>query len=155
MGLAASVAAVAEEQGSEVGQQAPEFDLADLQGGRFSLTGLRKDGHVLLIFWSTRCPFCHALVPEFKAIHEKYKGKGLTVAAINVGYEGAPEVDAYSLEYDLNYIVLNDDDKKEKLASDYQLMGTPTIAVVSPKGIVVYRGHFLPKDLEALLGPRS
>ena len=156
VGLAGTVQADGgDDLGPKVGLLAPEFDLANLQGGRASLSGLRKNGHVMLIFWSTRCPFCHALIPEFKAIHEKYKGKGLTVAAINVGYEGMPEVDAYALEYDLNYLVLNEDAKKESLASDYQLMGTPTIVVVSPTGIVLYRGHFLPKDLEALLGPRS
>jgi len=158
LGLAAAAPVAADEIGAEVGpevgQQAPDFDLADLSGGRASLSGLRQQGHVMLIFWSTRCAFCHALIPEFKAIHEKYRGKGLTVAAVNVGYEDASEVDAYALEYDLNYLILNEDDKKESLATDYRLMGTPTIEVVSPQGIVLYRGHFLPKDLEALLASR-
>jgi thiol-disulfide isomerase/thioredoxin len=158
-GLGGALPALADdagvEVGPEVGQQAPEFDLADLNGGRASLSGLRQKGHVMLIFWSTRCAFCHALIPEFKAIHEKYRDKGLTVAAVNVGFEDAPEVDAYALEYDLNYLILNEDDKKESLAADYRLMGTPTIEVVSPQGIVLYRGHFLPKDLEALLAARS
>jgi peroxiredoxin len=137
--------------GPRVGQQAPGFDLKDLDGNPVSLQQLTSKGHVMLVFWSTRCHFCHAMIPDFKAVHEKYRPKGLTLAAVNVGYEVQEDVEAYALQYDLNYLVLNDDDKKEYLAEAYQLVGTPTIEVISPQGKVVYRGHFLPRDLDALL----
>jgi peroxiredoxin len=146
--------AVAEDaMGPKVGQQAPPFELKDLDGRPVSLQQLTNNGHVMLIFWSTRCHFCHAMIPDFKEIHHKYKPRGLTVAAINVGFEVQQDVEAYALEFELDYMVLNDDDKKEYLAEAYQLVGTPTIEVISPKGVVLYRGHFLPKDLDALLRP--
>jgi peroxiredoxin len=144
--------AFAEEQvGPKVGQQAPSFELKDLDGNPVSLQQLTENGHVMLIFWSTRCHFCHAMIPDFKEINHKYKSKGLAVAAINIGYEVQEDVEAYALEFELDYMVLNDDDKKEDLAEAYQLVGTPTIEIISPKGVVLYRGHFLPKDLDALL----
>jgi peroxiredoxin len=141
--------------GPEVGQQAPAFQLTDLDGKSVSLTDLTQKGYTMLIFWSTRCHFCHAMIPEFKRIYTEYQKKGLSVAAINIGYETQPDVEAYALEFDLTYPVLNDDEKKEYLSEAYALVGTPTITVVSPAGTVVYRGHFLPKDLDGLLQERK
>lgn len=139
--------------GPEVGQKAPEFSINNLDGKPVTLQDLTSKGHVMLIFWSTRCPFCHALIPNFREIDQKYRGKGLTLAALNVGLEKQAEVEAYVLEYGLDYLVLNEDAKKEQLAEKYLLVGTPTIQVISPDGMVLYQGHFLPKDLEGLLKP--
>lgn len=141
--------------GPGVGQKAPEFSINDLQGKPVKLQDLTSKGYVMLIFWSTRCPFCHAMIPAFKQINEKYKARGLTVAALNVGFEEQVEVEAYVMEYGLDYLVLNEDAKKEALAEKYRLVGTPTIQLISPDGMVLYRGHFLPKDLDSLLKPGS
>jgi len=136
--------------GPKVGQTAPGFTLTDLKNKSHSLESLRKNGHVLLVFWSTKCHICHALIPKFKAIHNDYSDKGLTLAAINVGFEDMEEVDDYAFEFKLNYLVLNEDNKKEQLAEDYRLVGTPTIQLIAPDGTVKYRGHHIP-DLDKLL----
>lgn len=142
----ASMAAI----GPKVGQTAPDFTLTDLQNNPHSLESLRKKGHVLLVFWSTKCHICHAMIPRFKEIHAKYTGKGLTLAAINVGYEYKDDVDDYAFEYMLDYLILNEDDKKAQLGADYRLVGTPTILLVAPDGTVKYNGHSIP-DLDKLL----
>jgi len=136
--------------GPKTGQTAPEFSLTDLSKKSHSLESLRKNGHVLLVFWSTKCHICHAMIPRFKTIHEKYADKGLTLAAINVGFEDREEVDDYAFEFKLNYLVLNEDDKKSQIAQDYRLVGTPTIQLIAPDGTVKYRGHGIP-DLDKLL----
>ena len=136
--------------GPKKGQTAPDFTLTDLKNKSHSLESLRKQGHVLLVFWSTKCHICHAMIPRFKAIHTKYGKKGLTLAAINVGFEDKEEVDDYAFEFKLNYLVLNEDNKKEQLAQDYRLVGTPTIELIAPNGTVKYRGHSIP-DLDKLL----
>lgn len=145
----------ADNTGSKVGQTAPEFSMTDLKGKPHSLAELRKKGHVMLLFWSTRCHFCHALIPNFKATDKKYTGKNFTFVAVNIGVEDQPEVEAYVFENELDYLVLNEDDKKADVAEAYQLVGTPTIQLIAPDGKVLYRGHFLPKDLDALLKPAS
>lgn len=144
------VATVMASTGPRVGETAPEFELTDLSSKSHSLTDLRKKGHVLLVFWSTKCHVCHAMIPQFQAIHKKYDGKGLTLVAIDVGFEDKDEVDDYVFEYKLNYLVLNEDDKKAQVAQDYRLVGTPTIQLIAPDGTVKYRGHSVP-DLSALL----
>jgi len=136
--------------GPKTGQTAPEFTLTDLSNKSHSLESLRKNGHVLLVFWSTKCHVCHTMIPRFKAIHEQYASKGLTLAAINVGFEDKEEVDDYAFEFKLNYLVLNEDDKKSQVAQAYRLVGTPTIQLIAPDGTVKYRGHSIP-DLDKLL----
>ena len=136
--------------GPKVGQTAPEFTMTDLKSQSHSLSELRKDGHVMLVFWSTKCHVCHAMIPQFKQIHKQYGGKGLTFVAINVGYEDRDEVDDYVFEFRLDYLVLNEDDKKAQIAQDYRLVGTPTIQLIAPDGTVKFRGHRIP-DLDRYL----
>ncbi len=148
VGLTATTAAAA--NGPRVGETAPDFSLTDLREKSHSLSELRQNGHVLLVFWSTKCHVCHAMIPQFKEIHNKYHDKGLTFVAINVGFEDKDEVDDYVFEYKLDYLVLNEDDKKAQVAQDYRLAGTPTIQLIAPDGTVKYRGHRIP-DLDTLL----
>jgi len=148
--LGLTAATVLAASGPRVGETAPDFTLTDLSDKSHSLEELRKNGNVLLVFWSTKCHVCHAMIPQFKEIHAKYKDKGLTFVAINVGFEDKEEVDDYVFEYKLDYMVLNEDDKKAQVAEDYRLMGTPTIQLIAADGTVTYRGHRIP-DLESLL----
>jgi len=136
--------------GPYVGQTAPDFVMTDLEGKKYSLGQLRNKGHVLLVFWSTQCHVCHAMIPAFKKVNEQYKNKGLSFVAVNVGYEDKSEVEDYVFEFDLNYLVLNEDNKKAIVAEAYHLRGTPTIELISPAGKVLYRGHRIP-DVERLM----
>lgn len=142
--------AYAAEVGPKVGQTAPEFSATDLSGKSTSLKQLREKGHVLLVFWSTRCHVCHAMIPKFKEINQKYGKMGVTLVAVNVGLEDKDEVDDYVFEHKLDYLVLNEDDKKADLAERYQLVGTPTMELVDSEGVVLYRGHQIP-DLDNLV----
>jgi peroxiredoxin len=153
LGLLISTASLAAEKakiGPRIGQTAPEFSITDLAGKQHSLKQLREKGHVLLIFWSTRCHYCTLLIPQLKEIHKKYQKKGLTLAAINVGYEDRDEVDTYVFEHKIKYLVLNHDNTKGDIAEAYRLVGTPTLQLIAPDGTVKYRGHQIPQ-LEQLI----
>ncbi len=133
-----------------VGDQAPGFTLMGLDEKLYSLAALRQKGPVLLVFWSTRCHFCHAMIPQFSRVQNEWGPRGLTLAAVDVGYEDAAEVEHYAQDNDIGYLILNQDDKKAELVHAYGLIGTPTIVLVSAQGAVLYYGHRLP-DLDALL----
>ena len=130
--------------GPGVGQKAPNFLLTDLKNKPHSLTQLLKNGHVLLIFWSTRCPVCRKLTPRFKQIATEYKAKGLTVVGINVGNENKEEVDDYVFEHEIKYLILNDDQKKAFIAQQYRLIGTPTLKLLAPDGTILWHGYGIP-----------
>ncbi len=138
------LAATNEQVGVGAGHTAPVFSLSDLRGKSHSLEQLRKKGYVLLLFWSTRCHYCYAMIPQFKNIHEQYRKKGLTLVAVNIGYENRTEVKEFVSDNKLPYLVLNDDEQKENVIEKYSLAATPTIVLVAPDGQIKYKGHRLP-----------
>ena len=133
------------ETGHKVGMQAPGFELKSLGGGQHSLEQLTKQGHVLLVFWATECVYCYAHVADFKKLHQQYNGKGLTLAAINIGGEYEPEVKEYVKDNELNYLILSNRLKNLDVAEAYKVFGTPTMILVSPNGAILYRGHEIPE----------
>lgn len=132
------------EIGYHVGDTAPGFTLKTLKGNKVSLDNLRKNGPVLLVFWAVECVYCYSHISDFNALHDQYHDKGLTVAAINVAGEYDPEVAEYVKDNQLRYLVLSDRLNNIDVANAYHVVGTPTMAVVSPQGKVVYYGYDIP-----------
>ena len=132
--------------GHKPGQIAPGFELNSLQGNSVSLDSLTRKGHVLLVFWATECVYCYAHIKDFNALHDKYHQKGLTVAAINVAGEYEKEVRIYAEDNGLKYLVLADRLNNIDVAEAYKVVGTPTLALISPEGTVLYYGY----DLEPI-----
>ena len=130
--------------GYHVGDTGPQFTLKTLSGKKTSLKQLRQQGHVLLIFWAVECVYCYSHIKDLNALHEKYHGKGLTLAAINVAGEYDVEVSEYVKDNNLKYLVLSDRLNNIDVAEAYHVVGTPTLVVVSPEGKVVFYGHQIP-----------
>ena len=65
----------------KVGNDAPEFKIADPSGKEIDLTELTKEGPVLVRL-TCGCLGCDLELPYFQALHEAYKEKGLTSLAI-------------------------------------------------------------------------
>lgn len=131
------------------GHNAPEFHLQDLNGKVVNLTTLTKQTPVLLVFWSSHCPVCHMLIPQFKNIDKQYSGK-IQLLAINVGIEKHEQVRKYIAQNKITYTVLSQDDKKLKISKDYRLIATPTIILVNKSGKILFNGHRLP-DLNKVI----
>jgi len=135
--------------GYKVGNTAPEFKLKSLDGAAHSLTQLRKQGHVLVVFWAVECVYCYAHIKEFKHAQEKFKGK-LTIAAINIGGEYPPEVAEYVKDNELKYLVLAERLNNLDVAESYHARVTPTLVLVSPEGKILFHGYRMP-DLKKWL----
>ncbi|MDA1001183.1 MAG: TlpA disulfide reductase family protein [bacterium] len=85
----------------------PDFTFPDLEGKPHRLRDL-KGKVVILAFFATWCPLCNEEMPRLKAIHEKYKDRGLTVLAVSIDRAGAGLVRAWVKEKKLTYPVLHD-----------------------------------------------
>jgi len=135
------------------GQTAPEFTLFDLQGKSVSLKSLKKKGPVLLVFWSTSCGYCQAMIPAFKKIDRLYRPRGLTFVAINIGRENLAEVKRYALRFKMRYMILNNDRTKNLITRLYQLRATPTFKLIATDGTIRFHSHRLPSQefLDAIL----
>lgn len=136
--------------GLKVGQEAPGFNLPDLKGKKHSLAELRKQGHVLVIFWAIECVYCYAHIKDFKAIYNTYHGKGVTIAAINIGGEYPEDVAEYVKDNELPYLTLVSRLNNLDAADAYNAIVTPTMVLISPAGKIVYYGYDIP-NISALI----
>lgn len=130
--------------GYHVGETGPDFTLKTLAGEKFSLTQLRKKGHVLLVFWGVECVYCYSHIKDLNALHEKYHDNGLTVAAINIAGEYDPEVAEYVKDNELKYLVLSDRLNNLDVASAYHVVGYPRLILISPEGKILSIGSDIP-----------
>ncbi len=66
-----------------VGNPAPDFTLADLDGNQVSLSDFRGKT-VFINFWATWCPACREEMPEIEALYQQYKDKGVVVLGVDI-----------------------------------------------------------------------
>jgi thiol-disulfide isomerase/thioredoxin len=114
------------------GKPAIDFTLKDLAGRPHSLKRLRGKV-VLLDFWATWCGPCRMTMPQVAKIHERYKGRGVEVMSVNVG-ETADKAAAYIKKNGYAFTTLLDGDNR--VSSQYQVDGIPTLVVIDRAGTV-------------------
>ncbi len=94
----------------EVGAQAPEFELANDQGGKSTLSELLRDGPLILYFYPADfTPGCTREACSIRDIHNDIQSVGLQVAGIS-----PQDVDSHQRfrdEYELPFTLLSDPDK--------------------------------------------
>ena len=133
-----------------VGDKAPEFLLATLEGGKQSLAELLRRGPVLLAFFKVSCPVCQLALPFLDRI-----GKGtLPVVAISQDPERATR--QFHQTYGICLPTLLDRDEERYPASNaLGIQHVPTMFLVEPDGVIssVVEG-FRKADLESI-GLRS
>ena len=95
--------------GMAVGQQAPDFKIKDSAGKLIDLAELSAEGPVLVRL-TCGCSGCDKELGYFQALHEAYKGKGLTSVA--VFKEPDAKVETYVKEKKLNMLYAVDTDGK-------------------------------------------
>ena len=152
---------------AQVGQPAPPFTLATLDGGAVDLSDFR--GRTLVVdFWATWCPPCKAALPELHKVADWAHTEDLPVdvVTINVSEQAAgPDewietVQAFwngrrfSLPVALDFT--------GDVMRDYGVGGIPTTIVIGPDGTIQARhegydaGSYVPQlkaDIQASLGP--
>ncbi len=131
-------------RGPKLPDQAPEFQLVDLDGGPVTLSGL-KGRTVVINFWATWCTPCLAELPTLNAFAEAHPE--ITVVGIAVDEPGP--VRARVARSQLQYpVVLGD----RATVEAYGVTSFPTTVVVDAEGQVrwSHTGLLLRPHLEAI-----
>jgi peroxiredoxin len=115
---------------SLVNKPAPQFELTDMQGKKWSLKQLRGK-IVVLNFWFTSCPPCVAEMPELNKIVQQYKGKDVVFLALS--YNNGEQINTFLKKHDFNYTILPN---SEAVDISYKVNSWPTSIVIDKKGII-------------------
>ncbi len=117
--------------GLAVGEHAPGFALAALDGGPSTLDALRAAGNpVLLLFTDPGCGPCTALLPDISRWQHTHAEQA-TIVLVSRGGEEANR--AKHTEFGVLNILMQDD---REVAESYRVAGTPSGVLVLPDGTI-------------------
>lgn len=122
----------ASNEGIQVGNLAPDFQLPNLDDEALSLNELRGKP-VVLNFWATWCGPCRTEMPYLQEIYEKYSDEGLMLLAIDID-ESPSQVEKFLLSNNLSLPVLLD--IGGAVTKKYRIQVIPTTYFIDGDGII-------------------
>jgi peroxiredoxin len=127
-------------------EQAIAFTLPDLAGRSHTLAEYLQRGPVMLVFYTTWCPYCRKEIPTLKQAYYDYAPKGLQIVAVNAGLADSIEnARAYAAQHTLPYPVLYDADAK--IAALYQVRAVPLIFLIQQNGHILKADRRVPMQI--------
>ena len=119
--------------------EAPPLTLISTDGERVELADLRGKV-VVLNFWATWCPACRAEIPAISKLHDTH-GDQVEVLAVSINASDRA-VPAYVEQHNLKYPIAFD--VSRRIATQFEVEGTPTQVLIDKNGVIVYRGSDTP-----------
>jgi len=131
------------------GEEAPIFELSDLQGRKHALSDYR--GKVVLInFWASWCRECITEMPSLNKLYSQFSGQGLAVLGVTVDRK-SEDAAAAAKKARVSFPILLDN-KGEVFIKKYAVIGLPTTIIVDRKGIIretlIGTQDFLEKEMK-------
>lgn len=125
---------------AEVGQQAPSFTLPTLLQDQPTALDSFKGKVVYLDFWASWCAPCRTSFPILNKLHEKLKGQGFEVVAVNVD-EDKTNAEKFLKEIPVGFTVLRDA-TGEWADKQYAVESMPTSYIIDKQGVIqkVHKG---------------
>lgn len=119
--------------GLEMGNVAPNFTVALLEGAEIALSDLR--GQVVLInFWGTWCAPCQREMPDLQALYQTYEAQGFTILALAVR-DTQSNVETFRQANALTFPMALD--KDNKITKQYAIQGQPTTLLLNKDGVII------------------
>lgn len=131
-----------------VGKPAPDFNLTDIHGKKWSLLEL-IDKVVVLNFWYTSCPPCLEEMPDLNEITKMYPPDKVVFLALT--FNDAQKVQTFLKAHEFDYNILPG---SKAVDQQYRVSGWPTSLVINKKGIITFAINISPDikhDLSAAI----
>lgn len=126
------------ETGMRVGQFAPDFNLADMQGNEVRLSDFRGQ-KVLLNFWATWCPPCRVEMPYLQRFYEKDATDDIVVIAVNLTSleKNTSRVEQFAQDKQLTFPILLDE--SGSVLNAFRITAYPTTYFLDSSGVIRHR----------------
>ena len=130
----------------EVGLPVPAYATVSLAGDSVSLA--QQQGKVVLLnIWATWCHPCRTEIPELRAIHDRYRDRGLELIGVSVDTDGTDEtIHSFMKDFQMTFPIWRDPD--ERISTQFLAVGVPATFLIDRKGILRWRtiGPIAPRD---------
>lgn len=139
MALGSNVDFLPTDEGLAKGEQAPDFELATLDGEVVNLSDYQGQ-KVMLNFWATWCPPCRAEMPHMQTyFEEQASDENVVILAVNLTTEdrGIEKVEDFVEEFGLEFAIPLDE--KGDIGSTYQAVSIPTSYMIDTAGRVQHK----------------
>ncbi len=120
------------------GTVAPQFELADSDGNRFSLQDTLAHGPVLLAFFKVSCPTCQFTLPFVERIYNQFRGRGVEVWAIS--QDGARDSQQFAGQFGITFPILFDE-QPYATSRAYRLEYVPSLFLIGSDGRILVSGE--------------
>lgn len=127
----------------EVGEEAPDFSLQDINGNTVSMSDF-KGKVVILDFFASWCPPCKEEIPDFIELQNSYGGQGFSV--VGASLTDLNDTKNFTGKMGINYPVLIDDGKASSLYGPIRSIPTTFVIGKDSKIAKLYIGY-RPKDV--------
>ncbi|BCA55912.1 Thiol-disulfide oxidoreductase ResA [Nitrospira sp. KM1] len=117
----------------KTGDEAPNFQLRDMEGRLVALSDLRGKV-VLLNFWATWCGPCRVEMPAMEELYRTFGRKDFEILAVSTDAQGVTVTRPFQQENHLTFPILHDADFRVGLT--YGARTLPMTFMVDRQGIV-------------------
>jgi peroxiredoxin len=132
-----------------VGKISPDMEVPDNKGKSVKLSGIMSE-YTLVVFWSTQCSHCTAMMPRLKELYDLQKPRRFEVMAVSID-TSRTAWNAFLKEQKLNWINVSDlKGFAGKPADDFNIYATPTIFLLDREKKILSKPISLRELEEAL-----
>ena len=129
------------------GDQAPQFELTKLDGGKESLQDVLKKGPALFAFYKISCPVCQLTAPYLERLAASQE-----MQVIGISQDDSASTEGFNQRYGVTFPTLLDQSGEGYPASNsYGISAVPTLFLVGVDGRVAKSfAGFSKRDIEEL-----
>ena len=120
----------------DMGSQAPDFQLIDLEGNWQALPDYR--GRVVLLnFWATWCGPCRVEMPSMESLYQDLKDEDFAILAISSDPQGSIVTRPFVASQGLTFPILHDSDYR--VSGSYGVRTLPMSFLIDRNGTLIQR----------------
>lgn len=122
------------------GEKVDDFTIVNYDGTQYNLNKALQTGYVVIMFWSTECPYVQPFNDRINKYVSAYNGKGITFWAINSNTtESSERVKQHAEDNKYVFPVLKDENST--VADLFEATRTPEVFVLGKDRTILYHGR--------------